>query len=503
MKLRRAFHGPWARVAIPAAVAGALGAPAQGAEWERSAGVSAGAIYSDNVCLRQQDEEDETIGTLTPNIRLGATGARARMDLYAAAQFNTLDDSDVECSVGGADNISPAPRVRFNGNAELLPNWFYLDATAFADQNRINPFATGGEDTLDGRGNLNTSYQYAVSPYISRRLTRTASMLLRYSYSEEYNSEEELNDNQVQAVQFDIGTSPELARLSYGLSGNYSEIDYDEREGEGNENLFNSELSSAQVRAAFQMTRTWQVNGYAGEEWNDYVTVFEDAEGSFWDLGLAWTPSERVTVEAGYGERFFGDAPRASIAYRHKRSTLRASYVRELTYNRTLRGTDPFAEDIDDVVDDNIPGQDEVIGPDGVETTLTNSPILNEQFLLVYQFTGRRTSFAINASRSEQTRMEDGFEDLFTYAGISADRQLGRRLSAFGRVSWSRREPDEARSTLATRDSDVMRYTLGVERGIGHHTSVSLSYQYSDRRSDIPQDEYEENRVILQFRYQL
>ena len=473
------------------------------ADWERSAGMSVGGIYSDNICLRSQNRESDGIGTATPNVRLKGSGARARMDLYAAAQFNTLESSDVECDVRGSDNLSPAPRIRFNGNSELLQNWLYFDATAFADQNRINPFAVGGEDMLDGRGNLNTTYQYSVSPYLSRRLSSTGRMFLRYRYSEEFNSEDVVRDNQRQQVEFDIGTSPELSRISVGVSGTYSDIEYEERIN--GDDLFNSQLASAQVRGSFQINRTWQINGYVGEEWNDYVSVFQDSDGGFWDVGVTWTPNARVTVEAGTGERFFGSTPRASVQYRHKRSTLRASYLRDLTYDRALRGNDPFANDIDELIEGGLPGEDDVIGPRGQETTVANSPILNERFLLVYRYEAQRTSFTMNASHSEQTRAEDGFTDTFVYAGVGVTRQVSRNLSAFTRLTWDRREPDQSSAELRLRGrkSDVARFTLGLNRHFGQRTSMSLSYQYSERRSDNPLDEYEENRVVFQLSYQL
>ncbi|MBA6412712.1 TIGR03016 family PEP-CTERM system-associated outer membrane protein [Parahaliea sp. F7430] len=470
------------------------------AEWERSAGLSLGAIYSDNLCLSKENKESDVIATATPNVRLKATGARARIDLYAAAQFSTIENSDIDCGVGGSNSISPAPRIRFNGNAELLENWLYLDTTAFADQNRINPFAAGGEDALDGRNNLNTSYQYSVSPFVSRRLTPSSRLFLRYRYSEEFNSENQVNDNQRQEVDFDIGTSPELTRLSVGISAKYSDIDYDNREGGGD--FFNSQLSSAQLRSAWQINRTWQINAYVGEEWNDYVTVFQDSDGGFWDVGVTWTPSTRVTVQAGTGERFFGSAPRASVEYRHKRSALRASYFRDLTYDRSLRGQDLFANNIDDLLDGGLPGQDEIFGPEGQQTTVSNSPILREQFLLSYHFGAQRTSFTVNASHSEQTRAVDGYKDSFIYAGVGATRQLSSKLSAYTHLSWNRRKPDEARSAV-DRESDVARFILGLNRKIGQRTSLALSYQYSERSSKSALNEYEENRIVFQFRYQL
>ncbi|MBN7797453.1 TIGR03016 family PEP-CTERM system-associated outer membrane protein [Parahaliea mediterranea] len=471
----------------------------QAAQWDTGAGLTLGAVYSDNVCLRNVDEENKAIGTATPNVRVSADGVNGSMDLFAAVEFNTLENSSLDCNAQGTEALSPAPRVRFNGNTTLVPQWLYLDATAFADQNPINQFVAGSEDNLSGRGNVNTTYQYRVSPYLYRQLSATTSALLRATYSEEVNTEDAVSDSEREQVYLDVGSSPELSQFSVGVVGQYSNIDYSrERSGD---RTFNSELSSAQLRAAYQLSRQWQVNGYVGEEWNDYISVFQEEEGSYWDVGLIWTPNKRVTIAAGTGERFFGSTPRASVDYRYRSGRISLSYERELTYDRSLRGTDPFADDIDGLLDDSIPDLGTVQEPGGAPTTITNSPILNERLRFVYTYRARRTSVTVNASHSDQTRAEDGLEDTFIDAGVRLERELSRRLSLFTRVSWYVREPDQRRAIV--RDSETGRFSLGARAQFGINTSATLTYQYTDRSSDIPNDEYQENRVILRFNYQL
>ncbi|MFV0277596.1 MAG: TIGR03016 family PEP-CTERM system-associated outer membrane protein [Parahaliea sp.] len=474
--------------------------PVWAGQWEREAGVSASAIYSDNICMLSENCIDKLVGTLTPRICLKSDSQLNEIDLYAAVQFNTLENSNVNCSATGANTISPAPRIRFSSDSILVNNLLYLETTGFADQNRINAFQAGGDDPINGRGNLNTSYQYSVAPYIARRLTDKTEMLLQYRYSEEFNTENDLYDNQRQEVQFAFGISPERSRFSAGLLGSYSDVEYANRPA--GQDSFNSELSSMRVRAAYQMSRAFQINGYAGEEWNDYVTVFQDDDGGFWDIGLTWTPNTRVAIEVGTGESFFGDTPRASVSYRHKHSMVSASYRRELTYSRSLRGSDPFADDIDDLVDDGLPGDQDVMGLGGRDTTFAKSAVLDESLLLSYRYNGRRTSASISGSRSVQTRFEDGYEDQFTYVGLGLKRDFGRRLSVFSRLTWHRREPDGLRIGGIYRKSDLTRITLGVNRDLGNRASVSLSYQYADNQSDNERDDYDENRIILSLDYQ-
>lgn len=469
------------------------------AEWDRAAGLAVGAVYSDNICLDPAGEQSKEILTATPDIRLTGTGAKASMDLLATLEFNSVADSSLDCNITETSKKSPAPRLRFSGTSELIDQWFFFDASAYIDQNKSNPFLAGGEDNLNGAGNTNTTYRYSLNPYISRRLTETASMVLSYTYDQQINSEDLVGDSDSDTVYFDIGTSPSLTRWSFGLTADYNEVRYSERRG--GRPAYDSELSSAQVRSSFQINSVWQVNGYAGKEKNDFVSSFDEIDGDYWDLGLLWTPNSRVSVGAGTGDRFFGDTPRFNINYRHKRSTLTASYKKDLTYDRSLRGQDEFSSSIDEFIAIVDPVTGQVVGFAGAPTTITSSPILDERFTLSYSFNARRSRVNINGSHSIQTRAEDGRDSIFTVAGIALSRDLSSKLALNTRLSWTQREADTERGDTVS-DSDTWRIRLGLTRKMFQNTNVSLDYQYTQRESDIPRDDYEENRVTLRFRYQ-
>ncbi len=127
--------------------------------------------------------------------------------------------------------------------------------------------------------------------------------------------------------------------------------------------------------------------------------------------------------------------------HRHKRSVLSADYSKELTYNRDIRSlgsTQP---------------PDPEFGPPGElnpgQTTLSNSPILDERFTLGYSFQGRRTSFGLNAFQSDQTKEDQSQGNVLTdfnetqYRGVSAtaSRSLSRVLSLSSGLSWSEQQP--------------------------------------------------------------
>lgn len=483
--------------------------PAYTGDWTTDAFMSVGGIYTDNVCLSSDDKQGEWVATATPEVRVSGDGARASMDLSAGLEFNSLADNAPRCSGGGGglgfgEKESPAPRLRFTGNAIIIEDWLFLDADAFVDQNKINPFGVGGGDNINGTGNTNTTLRYGVSPYISRRVTDTADLLLRYRYDEVVNSENSgfIDDSTGQSAQLDLGTRSQSSKFSLGVSANYSKVDYGDTSEVDN---VNNELSSARIRSSFQLISKFQLNGYVGREWNDFVTVAADNDGTFWDVGFLWTPNSRVSVAAGYGDRFFGATPRFNISYSHKRSTLNANYAKNIVYDRNLRANDPLSDDADTLLNEPDIQADGTESLAGTPTTISNSPILDERFSLSYQFQGRRTSVNLNTSLSEQTRAQDGYTDNFYDVTLSAQRALSRNLSLNSSINWSERQADENREGAEgffARDSDTWRASLGIQQTLTSNTSLSYDYRYTQRNSEISLDEYEENRFTLTFRYQ-
>ena len=199
---------------------------------------------------------------------------------------------------------------------------------------------------------------------------------------------------------------------------------------------------------------------------------------------MRWTPTSRTSVDVGTGKRFFGNTPRFSITHRHKHNVFTADYAKIITYNRNIR-----------TLDGTIPGLDDP----GQPTTISTSPILDERFTLGYTYEGRRSSLSIGASHSDQTRTEDGRNSIYKDISINLNRSLSRKLSVNGRMSWYDTDPAEENSQLVF-PSQTWRISLSARRDLGPRSSLSIDYNYTDRRSDAFRNEYTENRISLTFR---
>lgn len=480
----------------------AVALPAAAAEWRTIAGVTPGVMYTDNVCQEPDNEQGEWIGLLTPDLLISGEGRRASASLAALVEMNTLSKSKLErlgCLNGDiSDREQFAPRLRGDANTQVVADFLFLDVAGYIDQNSVNPFLPGGDDSLNRRGNTNTTYRYSISPYVDWDIGNSANTYLRYTYDDERNSEDQVADSDEELVDFALTSLPTDARFSWGLQANYDRVNYDESI---NQEATDSELRSAQVDLGLRLNRAWQVNGYVGEDDNDFFSVSDDIDGGFWDAGLRWTPNERTEAEIGYGDRFFGNTPRASLRHRHKRSAFGFSYGKEVTYNRNIRLQDNLLPDSNEFGQPVDPSTGQPLAVTSDATTLTNSPIVDERYTLDYAYQGRLSEFRLAWGQSDQERLEDGRDSVFRRATVSLDRELGQSFRVFGQLDWYEAEPKGESSEFVV-NSETWSGVLGVERRLGQQLILNCDYRYTDQTSDQETDEYTENRVTLTLRYQ-
>jgi uncharacterized protein (PEP-CTERM system associated) len=483
------------------------------AEWERGAGLALGAEFSDNFCLSDDDKISRGFATVTPDIRLRGRGARANVSLNGSVRYNSLGDSDFRCPQGQRSNSANRekllPRLSYFGDLELIEDWLTLESDASARTTSIDPFAPGNINRIDGRDNVNVVYQYGAGARIQRRLFNSADMRLRYNYNEQQNDTRVLGDSRESRGEFDLGTDRANNRLTLGISGRYSKVMND---GSASVAAFDNTLSSAEARASLRLSSSWQLSVMGGEEWNEFISLQPDIDGTYWDASVRWSPNDRVAVDVGTGERFFGTTPRMSIRYTHKRSELSANYNRSVTLPRDLRASGdrfdiPFDPDFDpdfdpgfDPDDGAVPG---ILGnSNGVPTFIGSTPVINERLRLGYRYSGMRTTVSLTVSDSRQRRLEDLSDATFSAVGLLLNRTLSSTLSAYINMNLSEREGRGGSVGVFSEPTQTWRGVFGINRRLGSSTTLNLSFQYNRRESDSELNNYTENRVVLSARHQ-
>ena len=248
----------------------------------------------------RDDTEGKAVGTVTPDVRLSGRGARASVSLNARVLYNSLADEDLDCprgaGIGGFGRFRERfiPSGSFRADFEAVENWLTFDVNASATQNAVNPFAPGGDDALNARGNTNISYRYGAGATAQRRIERSLDFFLRYQYSEQVNTADfaALPDATQDSVQGSLGMVPGAQRLTLSVNGRYTRVSFDESRGG---RLRDNELSAAEGQATLQLSDSWQLNGLYGREWNDFLSLSmrSTAPTGMWGCAGRRTPGWR------------------------------------------------------------------------------------------------------------------------------------------------------------------------------------------------------------------
>ncbi|GAB5414318.1 MAG: hypothetical protein Cons2KO_19210 [Congregibacter sp.] len=486
-------------------------APSYPAEWTTGAQLNLQSSYSTNVCRRPNDEQDEVYSTVTPTLNVRGEGSRARLALVAGVEYNSLAEKDVDCSVGGVGGIgdggafvgvgaqeSWVPRLNFTGEMEAVENLLFFEADAFATQNAINPFVTGGDDNLSATGNVNITSRWGAGARIDRQWQESWQALLRYRYNEQFNSVDQLfGDSEENRFDLIAGMIPGTSRITFNLQGNYSEVTFSETERAPESS---NRLSRLELRSVLQLSNSWQATAAYGEESNAFLSAADEVEGHSWDVGFRWAPNSRVIAEAGYGERFFGEAPRASLQYRHKRSVLTVSYLRDLQFPRNIRGADG-SFDPDDPFGPGSPGSGQP-GSNG-PTVVGQSPVLNEIATINYLFQTRRMNFFIDFRDSRQTRASDGGGADFFQINVNADRRISQKLTLeFNTAYIENSGTFDADEVVIPQGRETWQGRVGLRRALANRASVFVRYEYqeqSDTSGNLTStfNEFEEHRILF------
>jgi hypothetical protein len=456
------------------------------AEWTRGASMSVGSVYSDNVELDSENEKDDLYGVVMPSVSLQGKGARANVDVDAAMEMNSR-------SGGGSGNFNPF--LNANGDIELIEDFFFTDVFARAGQTTTDPFRAASDTSLTENENTSTTYSYGITPSIRRRLGSFATFDASARWDQQFSANDDFDDSTQRLYNASLLSGDDFSRLSWGVTGEHRITEYENNAGGGNRQ--DDQYSNVKLPLGYRISRKWQLTSSVGREWQDYDAQTSDRDDDTWDVGVVWTPSPRTSLNVGYGDRYFDNAPRLDFSHRSKRVTLRASYDRTLTTTRDLRAREldfgpdnPFGLPFD-------PGTGQPIPVSENRGFLDSGSVIDERFDASVAVQGRRTTLTLRGSRSEQTREDNTDEGTFDDVYLTFNRALSGKLSLNGGVTW---QGDEDPDGLT---ADTMRYFAGLSRQLGVKTSVAFNYTYSDRDSERLDDDYTENRVNLYFTFNL
>jgi len=284
-----------------------VGATQAWAEFRLIPGITLREEYDDNINLDAENEEDDFITTISPQLSLIWQTKYVDLDLNANVNFKYyLDSGDTETDAGDASTLKAV--------FDLYRGVFFLSVTDTYARVTIDEGRRSSED--NSRVNQTDSNRLTINPYLQFVPLSDLQVRLGYSYENLWYEEEEGDDAESHAFSL-ILTKPLSERVTLALSG--AHLEYRPKsvaevflpDEEGN---FEYDQDTVRLGLSYQLSERLQIEGGYGHSWLDY-DVREDSDSETWDVradyvlssslktGITYNLGYSVSVEDGPSEQ--------------------------------------------------------------------------------------------------------------------------------------------------------------------------------------------------------
>jgi uncharacterized protein (PEP-CTERM system associated) len=278
-----------------------LSGSAWASDWKFTPGISLSERYSDNVRLVSDNQaESDWITEITPRIGVRRDGARLKAyvdySLQGLLYANGTEDNKVRHNLNG------------RANAELLEDWFFLDATArLSHEPRTFGSAVGVGDGV-GIGNTTSVGAYTLSPYMKHRFGSTATLEARLTVDQVFIGDSAASNSNGTRVQLNATSGNDFQPLNWSAS--FSKTDRENR------TATSSDSESASLNARYALSRKFGLRAQAGMEKNNFVGASNAVRDySYYGLGAYYTPSRWFSADALYNYSDNGNFASGSVTF--------------------------------------------------------------------------------------------------------------------------------------------------------------------------------------------
>ena len=473
------FNYPFVAICTALSCSAAL----QAAEWDISKSVDLSATHSDNIELANNNaKESDLVFQLRPSLGIAGEGSRLQLDFnYSLGAVFTDGDND-------RDEIEDSHFLNAAATLEAIEDNLFVDLEADAGVTSVSSNNVV-EDIITRSNNRSQSYSYKISPYYLYHFGSAADVELRYSYDSLENDNGNASDSEKNQWDFSLTSGRYFRSFNWVLSASQSELEYS--------NSAKDETSEVNADFQFRINRFFTADFGIGHEENDYQNAlrqYGDTDGMTWDVGTTWTPNPRTTMKLSYGDRFTGEDWAMDLKYRHRKSTLTASYSTTVTSSRTEQ-LGAISTTSTDINGETVFIGDQDLSLNPILPTLGFENIVQSQFKLAYQYNSRRSTIGFNTTYSERDYQTQTLSTESLSSSVNISRKLTPLTSLTGKVSWVTQDD----VSTAASDQETLRYSIGVNSSLGQKSRLSVDYQHTENDTTggtgLGGNDYEEDRI--------
>jgi uncharacterized protein (PEP-CTERM system associated) len=366
------------------------------ADWRIRPTLDVRETYTDNVRLAPRgSERSDFISDISPGLSVSADGPRLKFKAkYAFQHLIYANDGKNDSSYHKLDAAT---------NTELVKNLFFFDGTAAINQQNLSltgPRATDNYAITDNRTTVRT---LTASPYLRHAFGNFAKTELRYIHTAVDTDSDTLSSSQSDELRLGINSGPSFRKLAW-------DFNYNTRRNR----LFDSDSihsSTVSGNLRYLLTPQFFLTATAGYDKYDYIATAgaPGTKGSFYSGGFSWRPTERTSLSASAGERFYGKSYTLESSVRSRAAVWRVSYGENITTSQSefsVDGTNILSDLLNqlfrtDIPDDVLRQQkvDQILlamGPQSINY-LTNEFFLQKALRASVAITGAKNTVVFTA----------------------------------------------------------------------------------------------------------
>ena len=270
--------------------------------WRISPTISTVVTATDNVDLAPKGlEESDVVLSFRPGLSVQYVGPRGTLQGSVAVPI-------VLYARTGDVNNKAYVNANIRGDAEIIKDLFFVDASANVSQTYFSPFGPTPPDLATATENRYTSQLYRVSAYLQGRAGSDISWSLRNDNTWTNLSDSPDAATQAQYINRLFGTINRRPQpLGWGADVERTEYRFEDQQGQV--------VALARARATWRPRTQLEMFVSAGYEDTDFP--FFDTSGAIYGAGFRWRPTDRTRLDASWEHRFFGES--YDVVFEHRR----------------------------------------------------------------------------------------------------------------------------------------------------------------------------------------
>jgi uncharacterized protein (PEP-CTERM system associated) len=448
----------------------ALPLAATAGDWDFTPRLSVEETYTDNVLLRENGAEGDFITTITPGLSLHGAGSRLRSDIdYNLRQLFYMDQTQLD----GSNH-----QLQGDVEAVVIERWLYFHTRSRMSQQNIDNRGRIVRTVRGPEENRQDVLSYEMIPRIDHRFGSWANLLMEYSNQTVERSEGEnsstvgntrgnFSSSDQESYVIDLSSGSRFERFPLRATAQSREVKFEDGR--------NQKLESLTGEASYVWNRKFRTTATGGIENNNIRSSQGKADGTFWSVGGAWTPSQRTTVSGNFGDRFFGNTFNVSASHAHRR------WLFTFDYKEDVRTSNQYEQDLLLIPlfdQDGLPVFDPVTNSQ-IFVPLdaprnTDDVFVERRLSTTIDYTLRRSDIAVSFYEYDREYLASGDTELTQGVSLNVRHRIRPRLTFNFGSAWRRnRFTGEASSGTYYSIFPSLVYDLGP------HTSARLEYEYT------------------------